>query len=257
MRKIAKAFVIVIMMVGFTACATIDRLRYDNVVYVEPPIVELKFDDKDKHYTLGGNGEVKEVKECIRTRTPEECIEKLRASRTILMEERVTLIRAKGSVCDILIGTGIPQEICFPDCNGRPASPIPIEGTEGNDTTLVNGTDGDDVIFGLGGKDTIRGFKGNDILCGGRGDDTLRGGKGTDILFGNEGNDKLYGENENDALDGGIGNDRLEGGKGDDALDGGPGIDVLKGGSGTDRCDGGDDITDTATDCEGTISGIP
>jgi len=59
-------------------------------------------------------------------------------------------------------------------------------------------TEGDDVIVGTSGPDTINALGGNDIVCGLAGDDTLLGG---------------------------LGNDRLIGQGGDDFLDGGPGAD--------------------------------
>ena len=63
----------------------------------------------------------------------------------------------------------------------------------------IIGTDKNDIIYGLGGRDTLRGGDGNDILngsagrdalYGGEGDDTLRGGAGAiDHLDGEEGDD--------------------------------------------------------------------
>jgi Ca2+-binding RTX toxin-like protein len=69
------------------------------------------------------------------------------------------------------------------------------------DRLVINGLGGDDVInsFGLGGAMlfTADGGDGNDILIGSRGSDTLSGGAGDDILIGNGGQD---------ILDGGTGN---------------------------------------------------
>jgi len=128
----------------------------------------------------------------------------------------------------------------------------------GNNTEVIEGTDGDDSlegsvkgeeINGLKGKDTIIGNGGNDLLDGGdnsdrlegnNGSDTLLGGNGDDALFGQLGNDSLQGGNGNDALVGGNSNDTLVGGIGNDTLLGNTGNDSLEGGSGNDLLLGGE-----------------
>ncbi|NWL80572.1 hypothetical protein DM872_27345, partial [Pseudomonas taiwanensis] len=57
----------------------------------------------------------------------------------------------------------------------------------GND--LIQGGDGNDILYGQGGNDQLIGGNGNDILFGGTGTDTLTGGKGSDLLWGGSGND--------------------------------------------------------------------
>ena len=66
-----------------------------------------------------------------------------------------------------------------------------IAGTSGGET--LNGTSGNDLIYGFGGNDTLNGNNGNDILYGGAGNDTLNGGNGADRLIGGAGNDMLTG----------------------------------------------------------------
>jgi serralysin len=56
----------------------------------------------------------------------------------------------------------------------------PQIGTDANDT--LNGTAGNDVLFGLKGDDTLNGGAGTDILIGGEGVDTLTGGAGKDFF---------------------------------------------------------------------------
>ncbi|MDQ4038399.1 MAG: Ig-like domain-containing protein, partial [Actinomycetota bacterium] len=148
--------------------------------------------------------------------------------------------------------------------------PIPagctVLGTPGNDT--LKGTQGADVICGLGGNDVLTGNNGADILYGGSGDDRLEGGNGNDILQGAAGTDTLLGGNDNDALSGGSGNDRLEGGYGNDSILAGPGIDQLVGSNGNDSLDavdgvGGDSLsggsgTDSCLrDTGDTVTGCP
>ena len=127
----------------------------------------------------------------------------------------------------------------------------------------TNGTEGDDVIAGTEGRDTINGGGGNDFICakdgintisGGAGDDritsgssndTISGGDGDDSLTGGDGNDSISGGDGHDALFGGDGNDRIMGDQGidslygdgnNDTLDGGLGDDYISGGDGTDKC---------------------
>jgi Ca2+-binding RTX toxin-like protein len=63
---------------------------------------------------------------------------------------------------------------------------------------ILNGTPGDDHIFGGAGKDTLSGLDGNDTLDGGTGSDRLNGGNGNDRLIGGDGIDFLTGGNGND-----------------------------------------------------------
>ena len=97
-----------------------------------------------------------------------------------------------------------------------------------NTTDTINGLAGNDALYGYGGNDTLNGDAGSDTLSGGLGVDTLTGGEGSDTLTGGEGDDTLYGDissgfgststylTDKDHLTGGAGNDILKGGFGDD-----------------------------------------
>lgn len=104
----------------------------------------------------------------------------------------------------------------------------------GDYTSVVTGTDGDeqllgseerDLIRGLDGADELFGFSNDDKLDGGLGDDYLAGGDGSgtgsgnDILIGGAGSDTLYGEDGDDSLFGGSGNDYYAYGGGSDTID--------------------------------------
>jgi hypothetical protein len=106
-------------------------------------------------------------------------------------------------------------------------------------TTVIEGTDRDDVLIGTKGSDCILGYGGNDIIIGGRGDDFLSGGEGRDALFGGRGDDVLLGGPGDDRLHGGPGRDIIYGGDGDDRIHGGVGADTLMGDSGDDVIRGG------------------
>lgn len=106
----------------------------------------------------------------------------------------------------------------------------------------VKGGDGDSVLIGSRGNDTMDGGVGNDLVNGGAGNDALEGDEGDDTLIGGAGNDELEGNIGNDTLVGGLGNDTLEGAAGDDTLNGGAGNDTYEFGLG----DGHDLIQDNS-----------
>lgn len=58
----------------------------------------------------------------------------------------------------------------------------------------IRTTDNDDILYGLGGNDTLYSEEGNDTLYGGDGDDWLQADHGNDILYGGDGVDSLYGQ---------------------------------------------------------------
>ena len=89
-------------------------------------------------------------------------------------------------------------------------------GGPGPDT--IQGTGGNDRLFGEGGDDTLLGLGGNDRLIGGPGRDTLRGAGGLDRLVGGPGKDTLHGGGGRDRLFGEAGNDILRGGAGADTF---------------------------------------
>jgi len=90
-----------------------------------------------------------------------------------------------------------------------------------NSTTHVltqTGTNGADVLQGVGSKDVINGLGGDDIIDGRAGNDTLNGGDGNDTIYAGPGNNTISGGNGNDQIhlqsttfhiDGGAGSDTL------------------------------------------------
>ena len=79
-------------------------------------------------------------------------------------------------------------------------------GTNDNDALTGDANDSN-VIFGLAGDDLLTGGKLVDVLLGGAGDDTVLGGGGNDILSGDDGDDVLDGGAGNDILIGDLGVD--------------------------------------------------
>jgi Ca2+-binding RTX toxin-like protein len=121
----------------------------------------------------------------------------------------------------------------------------------------VDGTDGNDVIYGGLGNDDLRGWDGDDVIHAGGGNDFVWGGRGDDVIYGGDGDDELWGGPGNDVVHGGDGNDFIHvsngayspddsgvafGGAGDDVIRGSDGIDHLYGGEGNDRINGHDGI---------------
>ena len=127
-----------------------------------------------------------------------------------------------------------------------------IQGNGGND--IINGNGGADDIDGGDGDDVIKGGGGNDLIFGGAGNDDINGNNGNDIIFGGTGNDTLTGGGGDDQLDGGDGDDTLKGADDNDTLLGGAGNDTLIGGGGDDHLDGGDG-NDTGSGGNDTLIG--
>ena len=99
--------------------------------------------------------------------------------------------------------------------------------TMSNVANTAIGKNGNDIIRGLAGSDTLIGDQGEGFWDSAPGDDTLIGGLGNDSLVGNAGADQLFGDADNDTLLGGDGNDTLAGGAGADRFDSGKGDDVI------------------------------
>lgn len=100
----------------------------------------------------------------------------------------------------------------------------------------------DDLLFGMGGDDTIKGGDGDDFLYGGA--DLSKTGSGNDKLYGGAGSDRLFGDDGNDFLDSGMTIVDPETWEFYDYLDGGADDDILilrgemieaKGGTGDDQ----------------------
>ncbi len=88
---------------------------------------------------------------------------------------------------------------------------------EGHFGGLLEGTDGADAIYALGGNDIVHAGGGDDVVCGSFGNDDLFGDAGNDALIGQGHADDLRGGANSDFLDGGGQHDRCDGGNGDDA----------------------------------------
>ncbi|WP_349620134.1 Ig-like domain-containing protein [Azospirillum argentinense] len=117
-----------------------------------------------------------------------------------------------------------------------------LSGGGGNDT--VASTSGNDTLYGDAGHDLMHGGDGDDLMNGGSENDTMGGGGGRDTMGGGTGNDILFGEGDDDILFGEEGDDVLVLGAGSDMADGGAGNDTLFGEDGDDTLFGesGDDI---------------
>jgi len=100
-----------------------------------------------------------------------------------------------------------------------------IEGTSGND--VIYGTWRDDIIFGGDGDDILYATGGYDILHGGDGNDTLIVLDEVADLYGGDGDDILIGGEYEDYFEGGAGNDIIYGGGHKDIIWGDQGADIF------------------------------
>ncbi|WP_035851728.1 Ig-like domain-containing protein [Deefgea rivuli] len=137
------------------------------------------------------------------------------------------------------------------------------------DETLI-GTNGNDVIQGMGGKDRIIAGAGNDTLTGDWGDDFINGGSGNDVIDGRGGKNTIYGGSGNDLIKADYGADFIDAGDGDDVVRASGGGNDIRGGKGNDqlfadwdndtyhyaRGDGRDQILDWGGNDNLTLEGI-
>jgi Ca2+-binding RTX toxin-like protein len=79
-----------------------------------------------------------------------------------------------------------------PPVSSQPAPPASTP------TTTINGTAGNDTLWGNGGTDVINGGGGNDVIYGGSGNDTINGGAGNDRIYGKDGHNVLTGGSGSD-----------------------------------------------------------
>jgi VCBS repeat-containing protein len=76
------------------------------------------------------------------------------------------------------------------------------DGVAGEGNRIIHGVAGDDTLNGTGLVDVIYGGSGNDTIRGTGGDDTIYGGSGSDTINGNNGNDTIVGGYDGDQLTG-------------------------------------------------------
>jgi Ca2+-binding RTX toxin-like protein len=160
---------------------------------------------------------------------------------------RRTLLLLSTTVLALLLACGVALAANI-TCPGGPCV-----GTEQNDR--ITGSQVDDTIQALGGRDHVTGRMGDDFVDGDAGGDEITGGVGGDFLFGDMGPDEMGGgpgtpDGEprfsficgteaagtvgNQLLWGGDGNDRITGGRDNERLDGNAGRNVLSGNGGGD-----------------------
>ncbi len=123
-----------------------------------------------------------------------------------------------------------------PECRHMTFESI-VEGTEGDD--VIHTSTRTDLILAKGGNDNVRGSSGSDCLVGGDGDDYLEEESGNGVILGGNGNDTIDAGTDNDTVYGGAGNDTIETGTGADLIYGDDGDDTIYAGIDDDRVYGG------------------
>ncbi len=158
----------------------------------------------------------------------------------------------------------------------------PLQGYGNELANNLTGSDGANLLNGLGGVDTMAGGLGDDVYFVDDSNDQVieNPGGGNDAVFstanfqlsaeveslvlqggadlqgvGNSLNNQLHGNGGNNVLDGGVGADAVIGFAGNDLLDGGAGADVMIGGQGDDSyvVDAGDVVIENASEGIDTV----
>lgn len=121
-----------------------------------------------------------------------------------------------------------------------------VFGLGGNDTLGGTASDGADLFYGNEGNDVIAnagaGNYGADTAFGGQGDDSFNyaGNTAAVLMYGNLGNDTLSGGTADDILYGGQGNDQINATGGADSLYGNLGNDTINGSTASNYIEGGE-----------------
>jgi Ca2+-binding RTX toxin-like protein len=146
-----------------------------------------------------------------------------------------------------------------------------------NAANTIDGGQGDDLMFGLGGDDQFVSFFANintgaDSMFGGAGTDTVsyadRFEQGVivrldDLAFDGEVGEgdnvhsdieNIIGSDSSDVLTGSSANNAISAGEGNDLIDGGPGADTVNGGDGVDSITYVDRATDLAVSLDGVAN---
>ena len=130
------------------------------------------------------------------------------------------------------------------------AVPSTVSGGDGND--VLHGGVGNDSLSGNAGRDTLVGSVGSDRLAGNGGRDRIAADSGNDVVYGGAGGDWIFATNDNDVIKGEAGDDIISSSLGITTISGGDGDDTIYaddgfterifGDAGTDsaRVDGGD-----------------
>ncbi|ATG35762.1 Hemolysin-type calcium-binding protein repeat protein (2 copies) [Phaeobacter piscinae] len=135
-----------------------------------------------------------------------------------------------------LLGVGLLAGVIINDSDDSDSaeSGANESGNEDNNETVVEGTDGADLLFGTTGSENLLGGAGDDNIDARGGPDTIEGGAGDDTLDGGSAADNIFGGDGEDTLVGGNGDDFMRGNAGDDTLIDTRGADHLVGGQGDD-----------------------
>ncbi|WP_254683390.1 calcium-binding protein [Phaeobacter sp. LSS9] len=135
-----------------------------------------------------------------------------------------------------LLGVGLLAGVIINDSGDSDSadSGANESGNEDNTETVVEGTDGADLLFGTTGSENLLGGAGDDNIDARGGPDTIEGGAGDDTLDGGSAADNIFGGDGEDTLVGGNGDDFMRGNAGDDTLIDTRGADHLVGGQGDD-----------------------
>jgi Ca2+-binding RTX toxin-like protein len=168
--------------------------------------------------------------------------EQVIASGSVESAGKIRLIRIQAGDGNDVVDVAA-KTFALPAVVGVTAVTVPV---------TVDGSSGNDRIYGGAGDDRLSGSYGDDEVDGGGGDDALGavylGGHSVNqsngFYRGEQGNDRLTGGEGDDVFSAGEGDDVVTGGAGDDKLWGGEGADEIRGEEGNDTFYSFDDVTE-------------
>jgi len=117
----------------------------------------------------------------------------------------VTFTDSLGQTTTVAASAGVVDMSSF--VSGTVTSALTVVDAAGNTDSVVGAAIALDAVNGTSGNDTIYGTALNETFDGGAGNDYLYGREGDDTLTGGGGNDRLAGGAGSDAMSGGLGND--------------------------------------------------
>ncbi len=113
-----------------------------------------------------------------------------------------------------------------------------FDGGSGDDTSYTH--DGNNIIYGKAGDDTIIAYGGTNFVDAGSGNNVIRTNSGNDRIFAGDGDDDIRDSGGNNEIHAGDGDNKIYSGRGNDLITSGSGADRIVDDHGNNRIEAGD-----------------